>query len=61
MASLLFLDTLLRRDSHFVLFYFTDNGIEILANKILSIVSDYPNVDLLLAGDFNASSCGHGT
>ena len=27
----------------------TDNGIEILADKLLSIVSDYPNVDLVIS------------
>ena len=30
------------------------NGIELFADKILSIISEYPNADLLLAGDFNA-------
>ena len=37
--------------------FYTDpatNGIELLADKILSIISEYPNADLLLAGDFNA-------
>ena len=30
------------------------NGLELLADKILSIISEYPAADLLLAGDFNA-------
>ena len=30
------------------------NGIELLADKILSIMAEYPNAELLLAGDFNA-------
>lgn len=32
----------------------TTNGIELLAEKFLLILSEYPNADLLLAGDLNA-------
>lgn len=32
----------------------TTNGIELLADKILLILSEYPNADLLIAGDLNA-------
>ena len=35
------------------------NGIELLADKILSIMSEFPNADLLLAGDFNARTKDH--
>ena len=34
--------------------YTSINGIELLADKILSIMAEYPIAELLLAGDFNA-------
>ena len=32
----------------------TENGVEILVEKITSVTSDYPNSDILIAGDLNA-------
>ena len=37
----------------------TDNGIELLADKLVSISAEYPNADLFLAGDFNARTKTH--
>ena len=32
----------------------TDDGVEMLAEKIILVTSDYPNTDILIAGDLNA-------